>query len=69
MRELKIFLQYYPQVLLYLDVGYRDILEQKMLSPNRRSSLRALLASEHVLTHVLRGSSIFWIRVNLEYLL
>ena len=49
MRELKIFLQYYPQVLLYLDVGYRDILEQKMFSPNRRSSLRALLASENVL--------------------
>ena len=65
MRELKIFLQYYPQVLLYLDVGYRDILEQKMFSPNRRSSLRALLASENVL----RGSSIFWVRINLEYLL
>ena len=28
-----------------------------------------ILASEHVLTRVLRGSSIFWVRVNLEHLL
>ena len=28
-----------------------------------------ILASEHALTRVLRGSSIFWVRVNLEHLL
>ena len=27
------------------------------------------LASEHALMHVLRGCSIFWVRVNLEHLL
>ena len=37
MRELKIFLQYYPQVLLYLDVGYRDILEQNKTGPNKKN--------------------------------
>ena len=28
-----------------------------------------ILASKHALTRMLRGSSIFWVRVNLEHLL